>query len=376
MNKLDIELFNKIFGDKGGYFNVESDKTTPEIFTHLLTKCQGIVTDVTIKMENPPEILLNYVDNDSLNAGVAKVKDTYIIGINLGTVIVVFSIFNLMMGCKTAFPYLGETENLKCPKLENPHWLQEGNLYQFLNKNTEHPSELTDPTRLQMALILTEFAMEFLTLHELSHIIYGHVDYRLRLYNESEMDDGKVSLFQDAVEGLTAQALELDADTRAIWLSSHYMIEASKTLNENTPFNGLLQNMQQYIGTYVFAIVTLSRLQGIIKFDKNTLDRQSHPTPGMRVLHFIEILLDRIHNGLLNKFCSDELKNDALNIINYYIQQVEHTFKEISINEQIAKEGNKMYAFLADNIDHYNKILKKYEEIYVELSTYKFKNKY
>jgi hypothetical protein len=134
---------------------------------------------------------------------------------------------------------------------------------------------------------LSRVMLDFILLHELSHIVRGHIKYYLQLTQQAFQEIENVN--ENRMPALRRITLELDADSVAFY----YLITCSGYLIEKSGVYSTARTMSTFIkligvaSKIVFAVlsefrpvekINIPKDQTLISYHKN----QSHPHPGIR----------------------------------------------------------------------------------------------
>ena len=115
-----------------------------------------------------------WIEDRSLNAFADTWRGRSVVGINLGTAEVLIDFFSAALSSARILPQIGDTE------VEEYFWDELG----IDPGGVPAPSDAVprrtprDPARRQWAFLLTQLALEFTVLHELSHIVGGHLLFK------------------------------------------------------------------------------------------------------------------------------------------------------------------------------------------------------
>lgn len=211
-----IEL-DEIVAAKGGYFKLGARTSflrplLRSIFcridSHIATARAHVYTDASRPIQYA---IINSLDSNAF--AYATKRETAIqfdfVGINLGSILLVFESFNRMLSNPKTLPDIGDPskEDSSLPTVTH------------VSRNTLFDEMMRYcpkcPVRARMAGELSEIAIDFLFLHELTHIKNGHLDYVRYHRNANHLPE----VFQStgtAGDKLTLQTLEWDADCGAI----------------------------------------------------------------------------------------------------------------------------------------------------------------
>jgi hypothetical protein len=146
------------------------------------------------------------------------------------------------------------------------------------------PSRPKNDDRWTYACELVRHATAFLVGHEIAHITRGHVDYLL-----SKSGDGFIPEVgwaeADADTSMERQALEADADFRST-LSAIASLELTlaRTDYDKSSFLATRMSLEHLLFDWAFAMNTVFRLLGDIRFSPNEAKCSSYPPLPLRRL--------------------------------------------------------------------------------------------
>lgn len=216
-------LFDKTFKDRGGLFQTEKlSKDSFAIFEYYRTRAikyieSGRNHESLIK--SLPNIHFDFIDSPDFNAVAAKTNDGfYFIGINAGSVVVLYDLFFRMLSNPLVLNDIGNSslETKNTPTIRN-YYLDASLLvtYGDIDYNAYQMAIPNDHVRQVYARHLVDVAVDFLIAHELTHIINGHLDYIQTRFGTNIYEERNIkTISEDDI--LTIQTLEMDADSLAV----------------------------------------------------------------------------------------------------------------------------------------------------------------
>jgi hypothetical protein len=168
-----------------------------------------------------------------------------------------------------------------------------------------------DPERLVMVKVLSMMAMRFLTAHEMTHILNGHIRHRLAGHLQGEMAEARRRL--TPAEALFSQTLEMDADAGAVVECMPGVILAERDLNEiiRIGCHPVFQKAEAALRLWLFAVYCVFRdLEDVAL--PIPLELASHPPPMMRI---------RMVMGTLYEFLKREKLDRLMDLLPSLIEQ-------------------------------------------------------
>ena len=206
------------------------------------------------------------------------------ISVALSLLVHLFNYFCLAMCSPRVFTFVGDASSESWPRLP------EGNFIDFIPR---------DPLRLEIALSLSSAAVRFLTAHELTHILNGHLRLQLNRIPYASIAESEELPF--ALAGIDYQALEMEADAGAIFdcmTDAFIPCEVEPPLSEDRHFRPWYIHMD-LLRIWLIAIYTLLRLlqrkrRGAQYFSL------SHPEPVRRLAMILGTLDTHLENNGLD----------------------------------------------------------------------------
>jgi hypothetical protein len=179
----------------------------------LMTECRDIINSVTAGLAGPAfQVELNFLYGETLNAKATVVDGYGCIGVNFGTYKVLETLFDHMLSEAGFFRRIGHS-SLEFPmvecNVENKKW------HSMTNGAEDRPHRPRCPIRADLSAKLLRIAFIFLCLHELGHILCGHIEWRKATFGINSIDEEN-SNPNPRLSSVARFALEMDADCFAI----------------------------------------------------------------------------------------------------------------------------------------------------------------
>lgn len=206
------------------------------------------------------------------------------IGINVGSVFVLFDSFARLLCNPQAFPTIGNAQDENIERAIQP-------LKKFNDSFYLAPVEPIDPVRREFSYWLALIALEFLFLHEHTHIRHGHVEWYKKKTGLPFSDALNFGL--DRSGTLQNQALEMDADSAALdWLLKRSIDIGRKFANSDTPIDSprrivyaqICADPSSLLSYIAYAVYMMYRIMYTPEFKPDQLCSGSHPQPPLRQL--------------------------------------------------------------------------------------------
>lgn len=180
-------------------------------------------------------VFVEYIRRDEINAYVTVLKDPYeyLIGIPYGSIPRLFGFFHTIVAHVNFMPDIGEAN----------HTSKRIDFSKFLFGDSSDFSEVFDCSkddyRRTFANVLFYTAIEYIFLHEISHVLLGHLGYSHSLKKNVShlcMHEGH----NNGIGGISAReqrAMEIDADSNAIYLILNMYRRGISPLLNSTRFD-------------------------------------------------------------------------------------------------------------------------------------------
>jgi len=253
------------------------------------------ISDVRHRTPRDRRTFVEYVRNLENNASAVSHENLYFVGVFSGLVARILRVVTALCASSSLFPDIGgDSSRSATPTLDLqslvacPH-VERASLHEFTP-----PVGPGDPERLQLAANLGILACQFVVMHELAHVLRGHLDYL-----QAQTGLSKTMEFgESAWTGLPSevrQCLEIDADNRAAlflvgWICepSHEKVYRCDLLGANVEQAGV--RIATFIMGFVSALLADFRRFGPTKTG------DSHPNPRIRFLMGNLLLTDPLIN--------------------------------------------------------------------------------
>lgn len=304
MNKEEI-IFDKTTESLGGKFTIKEN----QLISCILLNCREIGLELlkTIRLDVPiPKIHIDFIDSLSFNACAFKEQDIYFIGINVGAIRTLHAFFNYLLSFPDVLDFVGDNTKEISPVL-----MKSDDFKLFVKPK--------DKIREIYAKGLFVFAVRFLIIHELAHILNGHLDLKkneqgIPFMSEVSSDS---EIESDNNFYLNSQTLEYDADCYAANICIKIIIASFKSPESiNTDIKPFFESLEEALFLWSFSSYSIFRLLGNNrKYDSKKLDKYPHPYPGFRQFwiysmvetiiegteysHLIEKIIDKSNNSIL-----------------------------------------------------------------------------
>lgn len=211
----DYDLFDKAFASVGlsnafrfrDHFGAA--RTLFDTFSESFLSLASTFRSSYRPDREPPQILLGFPQDTQLNAAAFRHDNKYIIAINASTPVLLLKIFESFLADPRVLPEVGDSQK---ETHRQTMWAQDSNPFSMI-KLTTKPS---DPVRQSAAEQLTATVMSFILVHELHHVIAGHVDYARTAHLLPALRESG-GHHPSATQCAILRGLEIDADAGATW---------------------------------------------------------------------------------------------------------------------------------------------------------------
>jgi len=372
MNEEIQESFDRIFAKQNGpFYDLNRLNGMPDIkaaFQQVITVCEDYIKELLAHYENPPKVYIAFIDNPLLGAAVGKEGDDYFIGFYNGSIINLQGLFGRMLCSPKVLTLLGDVSNEEAQKINNPYIINAQILIDTIYNYPEHERFPQDEDRRDGVILLTHLAMQFLALHELGHVVRGHLDYQLNKGRSTPHEDTSIHMLKPGGQsGLHSQGMEFDADYYATYNGMAFHSRSFQGIE--LPIDGQMRVM----GLWVFAVCSLFRVFGLIPNDAVQLDNYSHPPIGMRMYMLLSNYANRLIEESEDFFGRKLSKEEISKYIQNCLLDVETGFREIGDDEETLKTGFNSYNFAAQHLSHSNKVMKAFNDIWHEIGLFMLK---
>lgn len=227
-----------------------------------------------------PAPYVGFIDEPTLNACAFRYKDRDFIGINAGTLGVLFDVFNRIMSYPNLFVLVGDPSKETRPE---PYYDSIQNFFWINPQDIVAPK---DEVRSHHAHMLFVTALEFVIAHEYAHLIRGHVDLNNQYRGETNWFELEANPIygSKAIRGMLRQTLETDADYFASRMGFLQVLARVKHYaQQDTPAPYIYSSKENAVYSWMFAIYISFRL---LNHDPNitNFEARDYPSPIERAL--------------------------------------------------------------------------------------------
>ena len=280
-----------------------------EPYQHLCERLQRFYRDFLISLNNPAfaslptgDIYLGITGRETVNA-VAFRGDTEhdeFIAIYFGTICLCFDDFLALFASPSFLPELGASGSESA---------QDSELKDYLSRTTSsgHFQIIPkDPVRLECAKLFACLALKRVFLHEVGHIVLGHLELRSSKHGAGICESGNAKLSDE--ECCQRQFLEAHADLYSAWVLAEFW---------NDYFSSSLKQFPQIAlqpFKYLGAITAWEfRRRDSLEKPSDTDARRTHPRADVRFHHFwvcffekLETKRNNTEDQFLNQFVAGD----------------------------------------------------------------------
>lgn len=175
----DSEIFDIAVADRGGRLDIDQFGEDSLFPYHRDQAVRAIRQLAALQPLQPPlSVHFDYVKDGRLNAFAFAVGERHFVGLHGGTIPIVHSLFLQLLSHPSALRHVGDPDREIAPaQHRRPGLVDADTLFQRGGKDGMPLAETLprDLTRKIYARILATVAIDFLTHHELGHVLYGHV---------------------------------------------------------------------------------------------------------------------------------------------------------------------------------------------------------
>lgn len=282
----DWELFEEYLQKycDGKSSRISDDVVKIDIIEKAFTRGHAIIERIRYSYGNHlPSPHIGLIDDNKLNACAFIYKDRDFIGINAGTILILFDVFCRILSHPKLFPEVGDASGETEPEQFYDRAID------FRNLDQSDFVRPKDQIRLQHAIELTLVAVDFLVTHEYGHLIHGHINLNNQFTGQTnlfELESNPASIIK-SIRGLTRQTLEMDADVYGSnigWRSA--LATVIFVRDTKFPDTSFYTSNENALYNWMFAISTLFSL-----FDRNydvsRLESLDYPPSPVRAFYIM-----------------------------------------------------------------------------------------
>lgn len=360
----DLQIFHEATLEYGGI--VQDQSKFAKEFNQRIASFLKIYSNDNVLLKPFPKIIFNCVDNLNFNAFAKKYDNTYIIAFHQAVELILIDLFSRILANPTILPYIGNPkEEIHSPKICDYFTSTKEMVLQAHNGNYKFLMP-KNQTRLEYAIHLVTLAMHFIFEHELSHILFGHVDYLQHRFGYSQIHESyPESTFEKARFDL--QTLEMDADCTALARSCNIITNAIN--NPKIVHSGIRKfytSLYSATNDLFFAIYNTIRLFGDGNFQEIQLGKSTHPNPRVR-----QLMISRTFRSIYDKWELDyDIEKLEKGLLETF-KESENAFEKITGRKSNKEALNPKYL---DNHPHHDGVLLNWKEnIRPDLINFSFK---
>jgi hypothetical protein len=216
---------------KGGYFGLRPETGgLGVLFQSIFSRFDSHITTARARFYTDAARPIQYaiINNLKVNAfAYATGRESPIqfdfVGINLGSILLLFEYFHRILSNPKNLPDIGDPSK-EDPSLPTLTHVSPESLFDDMMRHRPKC-----PVRARLAGEISEIAIDFLFLHELTHIQNGHLEYLRYHRNRNHLSEAFEST-ETAEDKLILQTLEWDADCGGIDRTLIYTFNAGRRL--------------------------------------------------------------------------------------------------------------------------------------------------
>lgn len=279
-------IFNEETADDGGRLDTTTlHPNTAETMKYVAHRARGFVQNAAAALPELPPIHFDLIDNLQFNAVAFPSEGRYFIGIHRGAVSSLAVLFDRMLADPEVLPFIGDPreETADLPLLPDIG-------LDFEKSFATVPAfpGPQNPARQATARRLWELALDFLTVHEITHIANGHVDYLRNYQGISAIEEADKSAWASSSSEykLTRQTMEMDADAMAVHisLSSEWGRVTGKYPRPGPEWDDIYSRPGMVSLQWSWAVSTLFRLMGDARLVGGDVTQEIYPRPRLRTV--------------------------------------------------------------------------------------------
>jgi|SRR5262245_4520372 len=272
----DARIFNELCIEWGYGERLDPEQMPAEGAEHIRERTKLVNRRLSNFADSPP-IHFDFARHLYLNAWAFKHGSQYFIGYSEANEFILLYVFSRMFADARLLRHIGnpDLEKASLPLIEGlvgPH----PNLEPFFLKNPPMPVP-SDSVRAHFAIYFRTLVTEFIVLHELGHIMQGHIEYREEHFLCPLLAElGRPTT--DEERSLVSHSLEMFADHFA----TYYCLKILKSQVENAPrqpppFHTHLSNANEVLYYWLFSVCVFCRLFGDQTLGDSNFSADDHP---------------------------------------------------------------------------------------------------
>ena len=279
-------IFDEATADDGGRLDTATlHPNVAESMNYVAHRARGFLQNAAAVVPEMPPIHFDLINNLQFNAVAFQREGRYFIGMNRGAVSSLAVLFDRMLADPEVLPFIGDPreETADLPLLPNIGLDFERSFATV----PEFPGPQS-PFRQATALRLWELALDFLTVHEITHIANGHVDYLRNRQGVSAIEEaGRPAWASSSSEyKLTHQTMEMDADAMAVHISleNEWGRVTGKYPRRSPEWEWIYDRPGVVSLQWSWAVSTLFRLMGDARLVGGEITQEIYPRPRLRTV--------------------------------------------------------------------------------------------
>jgi hypothetical protein len=164
------------------------------------------------------DVRVELTDDADWNGASWAEGDARFLEVNLGTAFLAEDLFTRLLAHREVWPELGTPEGEGTPTVD-AFFENAEELFRFGSPQGYARPTIVCPVRRAYAMHVAAIAWDFLVLHELGHIVLGHVAYDASVARGTRREPRRATAATDAAQALEQQGIEFDADSfSTTWL--------------------------------------------------------------------------------------------------------------------------------------------------------------
>jgi hypothetical protein len=228
--------------------------TVPVCVDGVLEKLRKEAQDDETYVRDIPDVLSGVSDDKTFNAMAFEHCGQYVIAVNYGVLILVHDLVNRLLCLPEIFPWIGNPSLEDARREFHP---TNSDAMEYMRAFIAEPKRVIpkDPVRRDAAKLLFVAAIEFIVSHELWHILGGHVRWDASCMGERSL--AEVGNNRRLPNGIAYQALEMDADAFAVWVSLLRSLALAAAPHDVGNFSRVITNQVQAVETTIICALVM-----------------------------------------------------------------------------------------------------------------------
>ncbi|MBL4675025.1 MAG: SEC-C domain-containing protein [Mucilaginibacter sp.] len=269
------DLFHKAFARKGGLFEDAPDSPFSGLYAYTLNAALEALNYVNEVFGSSIDFVnLGFANKEGILAFANIESDSTFIGFGKETPLIIKFIFDLITSDRWFLTSLDNTKEVAPPKIKHVKFQTIAQIQKVYKLE-----DLPKPNGLHrqiLSQVMLKNAIQYLTFHEVGHLLNGHIEY---------LKTNDISF--EKLDKYDGQTTEIDADKFAARIYFKQALEYAKLASADEVDEEDRLQSEREVMTYAYgALYVLMRLFSKGEIDPDSIYAGHHPDPALRDLLF------------------------------------------------------------------------------------------